>query len=190
MRVAEVMSMLRYSLRCGAARQGLLAMLATLLVCLAIALIWWGPAKREQMNLQQGIDAHRAAVVDAARWAQVARAQYQAQKIVAQLEKKLEFRAGQADLIQGIARLASKRGVRVVSQSFDQGKGAGRDAPLYLEIGLTGDYGALRGLMGDFATLPMWIEVVEARIDRGGEGNAPLKAQLRLLTYRGAEKLP
>ena len=185
--IAGAMAMLRYSLRCGAVRQGGGAMLAAAFACLVITLGWWGPARHEQVQVQQEIDANRAAAAEAARSTQVARAQRDALEAVARLEKKLEVRAGQADLIQGIARLASRRGVRVISQAFDEGKVLRGDAPLYLELGLLGNYVALRGLMGDLATLPMYIEVVEARIDRSG-GSAQVRAQLLLLTYRGAKE--
>jgi Tfp pilus assembly protein PilO len=180
----------RYSLRCGGVRLGAQAALATALFGLLVALAWWGPAMREQMRLQQVIDAHRAEAGEAMRSSRVAHAQREALLAVAMLEKKLEVRAGQAELIQGIAGLASQRGVRVISQSFDQGRVQSGDAPLYLELGLLGNYPALRGLMDDLATLPMWIELVEARIDRAGESGTPLKAQLRLLTYRAAKGLP
>jgi Tfp pilus assembly protein PilO len=185
-----VIGALRYSLRCGGVRLGAQAALATALVCLLVALAWWGPAMREHMRLQQAIDARRAEAGEAMRSSRVARSQREALPAVALLEKKLAVRAGQAELIQGIARLASRRGVRVISQSFDPGRAQSGDAPLYLELGLLGNYDALRGLMDDLATLPMWIELVEARIDRAGESGAPLKAQLRLLTYRGAKGQP
>jgi Tfp pilus assembly protein PilO len=186
----DVSDMLRYSLRCAAVRLGVRAALATAFVCLVVALAWWGPAKREQMHLQQAIDKHRAEAVEAVRSSRVARSQREALQAVALLEEKLQVRAGQAELIQGIARLASRRGVRVISQSFDQGRAPSGDAPLYLELGLRGTYPALRGLMDDLATLPMWIELIEARIDRADESGAPLKAQLRLLTYRAAKGQP
>lgn len=186
-RLAEAMAVLRYSLRCNAVRRGMFAMLAMLVICLAIVLAGWWPAQREQMQLLRNIDASRAAMAGAARSDGVARAQRKAWAAVALFEKKLEVRAGQADLIRGIARLASRRGVRVISQSFDEGHAQRDDAPLYLELGLQGDYASLRLLLGDFATLPMWLEVVEARIERAGEGGAQVRAQLRLLTYRGAK---
>lgn len=180
----EAMAMLRYSARCKSVRHGLYAMLAASIVCLALILAWWGPAKREQVLLLRDIDAKRSAMVEAVRTDQVARAQREALTALDMLEKKLNVRAGQADLIQGIARLASRRGVRVTSQSFDEGKVQRGDAALYLELGLLGNYASLRQLMGDLATLPMWIEVVEARFERAGEGGAQVRAQLRLLTYR------
>lgn len=182
--------MVRYSMRCKAVRRGLLAMLTAAIVFLAIALAWWGPAKREQTQTARNIDARRTAMVEAVRTAQVARAHSEALKAVVLLEKKLEVRTGQADLIQGIARLASKRGVRVTSQSFDEGRGQRGDAQLYLEIGLTGDYASLRHVMGDMAMLPMWIEVVEARFEHAGANDASVRAQLRLLTYRSAKEQP
>lgn len=176
--------MLRYSARCNAVRHGMYALLAAAIACLALILTWWGPAKREHTQLLRNIDATRLAMVDAVRSDQVARAQREALPALALLEKKLDVRTGQADLIRGIARLASRRGVRVTSQSFDEGKAQRGDAPLYLELGLLGSYASLRQLMGDLATLPMWIEVVEARFERAGEGGAQVRAQMRLLTYR------
>ena len=187
--LAEAMVMLRYSLRCKAVRHGMFAMLVAATICIMVLLVWWGPAKREQAQLLRNIDARRAAMVEAVRSAQVAHAQREALPAVALLEKKLEARAGQADLIQGVARLAAKRGVRVVSQSFDEGRAQHSDAQLYLELGLLGDYASLRRLMSDLATLPMWIEVVEARIERAGEGGTLVRAQMRLLTYRAARGL-
>lgn len=176
--------MLRYSLRCKAVRHGMYAMLAASIACLALVVAWWGPAKREHMQLLRNIDAKRSAMVDAERSSQVARAQREALPALALLEKKLNAHTGQAELIQGIGRLASRRGVRVMSQSFDEGKVQRSDAPLYLELGLLGGYASLRELMSDLATLPVWIEVVEARFERAGEGGAQVRAQLRLLTYR------
>jgi Tfp pilus assembly protein PilO len=187
---AESLSMLRYSMRSKAARHAVFAMLTAAIACLAIALVWWGPAKREQIKLVENIDAKRTAMVETARTTQVARAQREALTAVALLEKKLEVRAGQAEIIQGIARLASKSGVRVTSQSFDEGRVQRGDAQLYLELGLSGDYVSLRRLMGGLAVLPMWIEVVEARLERAEAGGAQVRAQLRLLTYRNAKEQP
>lgn len=182
---------LRYSLRCQAVRQSLWALLAAALTCLLIVLFWWGPAKREQLQLAQQIGARRLALVQAERLQQAALAQLQVLPSVVALEKKLQVRAAQADLIQGIARLAQRRGVRVVSQSFDEGKPqSGPAQPLYLELGLLGDYAGLRRLTGDLATLPMWIEIVEERLESTGQGGAAVKAQLRLLTYRNAKESP
>ncbi|MFA6902437.1 MAG: type 4a pilus biogenesis protein PilO [Gallionellaceae bacterium] len=185
--LTEATGILRYSTRCKAVRQAMFALLAMTIICIVIVLVWWGPAKREQVQLSQNINDRRAAMVAAVRTAQVAQAQRDALPAVALLEKKLEVRTGQADLIQGIARLAAKRGVRVLSQSFDEGRVQYSDAQLYLELGLQGDYASLRKMMSDMATLPMWIEVVEARLERTGEGGALVRAQMRLLTYRAAK---
>lgn len=187
----HILSALRYSLRCRAVRQGLWALLLAALGCLLIVLAWWGPAKREQMQLSSQLDAHRAERVQVERLQQATRAQQQVLPAVEALEEKLQVQAAQADLVQGIARLAARRGVRVASQAFDEGRpqpGAAR--PLYLELGLLGDYAALRRLMGDLATLPMWIEVVEERLELAGQGGAQVKAQWRLLTYRSGKEHP
>lgn len=188
--LAEALGVLWYSLRCKAARNGAIAASITAILCLSVALAWWGPAKREQTRLLQDIGIKRAAMAEAVRADQVASAQRKALKAVAQLEKKLEMRAGQADLIQGVARHTAKRNVRVTSQSFDEGRTQSGEASLYLDIGLLGNYEALRLLLDDLAALPMWVEVVEARIERADESGAQVRAQLRLLTYRRAKGQP
>ncbi|MDH5204649.1 MAG: hypothetical protein OEW36_03225, partial [Hylemonella sp.] len=76
-------------------------------------------------------------------------------------------------------------------QSFDEGRAQQDPAqaqPLYLELGLLGDYAALRRFTGDLASLPMWLEIVEERLELAGQGNRQVKAQLRLLTYRNARE--
>ena len=185
----STLSTLHYSLRCRSVRRGLWALLVATLCCLLIVLAWWGPAKLEQVQLSRQLDAHRAARVQAERLRQATRAQQQVLPAVEMLEKKLQVQAAQADLIQGIARLAARRGVRVASQSFDEGRPQpGAAQALYLELGLLGDYAALRRLMGDLATLPMWIEVAEERLELAGQGSTLVKAQLRLLTYRSSKE--
>ena len=185
-----VMQKLRYSLRSGIVRLGAAATLLTALLCLITVLAWWGPAQREQSDLQQQIASKRSATVDAVRMSNVVHAQRKAMQSIAQLEKKLEVHAGQAELIQGIAKLAERRKVRVISQSFDEGRAQQGDAALYLELGLSGSYTSVRDLLADFSTLPMWIEVIETRIDRNIEAGGAIKAQLRLLTYRGMKGQP
>ena len=185
-----VMQKLRYSLRSGIVRLGAAATLLTALLCLITVLAWWGPAQREQSDLQQQIASKRSATVNAVRMSNVAHAQRKAMQSIVLLEKKLEVHAGQAELIQGIAKLAERRKVRVISQSFDEGRAQQGDAALYLELGLSGSYTGVRDLLADFSTLPMWIEVIETRIDRNIEAGGAIKAQLRLLTYRGMKGQP
>ncbi len=179
------LSSLGYGLRSAAVRRSLWVLLATGLGCLLLALIWWLPLQGEQRELARQLDTRRLAVVRAERLRLALQAQAHVLPQLTALEQKLRARAAQADLVQGIARLAARRGVRVVSQSFDEGRpqpGASTQ-PLYLELGLAGDYAALRRFTGDLADLPVWIEIVEERLESAGRG-ATLQAQLRLLTYR------
>ncbi len=180
----EVMTALRYSLRCKAARLGSYVLLAAAAAWLAVAGAWWLPAQREHAGLERDIAARRAAVADAARAAGVGEAQRQALGALDLLEKKLGARAGQAELIRDMAHLASQRGMRVVSESFEEGRTQAGDGALYLNLGLTGSYPSLRSLLDDLAALPVWLEVVEAHIERANEGGGLVRAQLRLLTYR------
>ncbi len=182
--LSGVMSTVRYSVRSQAVRRGMYAASLALVILLGIAFGWWGPAKREAESLEKTLDANHVATVQALRMAELARAHDDALRAVAKLENKLTVAASQADLIQGVAKLAAQHGVRVIAQSFDEGRGLQNDSALYMELGLAGSYLALRGMMNDLATLPMWTEVVEARLDRSGENSAPVRAQLRLLTFR------
>lgn len=176
--------MLLYSLRCAAVRYGLFAAGLSAACVLVGLTLWWEPAWREQARIQEQIDAIRATSSENMRTAQLVQAQREALQSVAGLERKLDAPASQADLIQDIARLAARRSVRVVAQSFEEGKAQRNDAPLYMDLGLQGSYPALRGLIGDLTTLPMWIEVVEARLDRSADDSASVRMQLRLVTYR------
>jgi Tfp pilus assembly protein PilO len=183
---AEGVELLRYTLSSRTARSALYALAGAAVVCLAVAGVWWLPAQREHARLEQDIATRRAAIVDAARAAGVADAQRRALVAVALLEKKLGARAGQAELIRNVARLAAQRGIQVVTQSFDQGRTQRGEDALYLNLGLTGSYPSLRLLLDDFAGLPVWLEVVEAHIERANEGGSMVRAQLRLATYRAS----
>ena len=96
----------------------------------------------------------------------------------------IERTAPPGHVVGTVARLAAQRGMRVVSQSFDEGRAQQGDGALYLNLGLTGNYPSLRLLLADFSGLPVWLEVVEAHIERVGDGGRLVRAQLRLLTYR------
>lgn len=182
-RVMEAVELLRYILRCRAARLALYALLGTAAVFLAVVGAWWLPALHGYAHLEHDITTRRNVIVDAVREAGVAEAQRKAQSAVALLEKKLSAHVGQAELIRDVARLAAQRGMRVTTQSFDEGQTqSGKDA-LYLNLGLTGSYPSLRLLLNDFAALPVWLEVVEAHIERADRGGL-IRVQLRLATYR------
>lgn len=187
---AEALALFRYSLRATTVRLALYALAAMAMVWAGVAAIWWLPAHREHTRLERDIAARRATIVDAVRAAGVAEAERKAQAGLPLFEKKLATHAGQAELIRDVARLAAQRGVRVVSQSFDEGRSQQQDGALYLNLGLTGRYVSLRRLLADFAGLPVWLEVVEAHIERAGGRGGQVRAQLRLLTYRAARRAP
>ncbi len=180
----EMLAALRYGLRSRAVRAAGSAVFSAALLFATVVLVWWWPASHQQSALQQAIDSRRTAAMEAARSAEVVRAENEARQAAALLEKKLSASASQTDLIRGVAKLAAHHGVRVVTQSFDEGRGQRTEGALYMDVGLSGNYAALRGMLGDFATLPMWIEVIEARFDHAGDGGGAVRAQLRLLTYR------
>lgn len=188
-RIANVhvlmLTVARFGLRCPPVRMAMYAALGLAVICLLVAAAFWYPAHREQSQTVREIAAVRAAMVDAVRSEEVQDQQKRTMAALALYEKKLESRVDQAELIRSIARLAEKRGVHVLSQSFDTGKGGeNNDGRLFIELGLQGAYPALRRLLSDFAELPVWLEIVEARMESSGDGGGQLRAQLRLMTFR------
>ncbi|HEY6095568.1 MAG TPA: hypothetical protein VIU93_11515 [Gallionellaceae bacterium] len=181
----QIRMALHFAWRHAALRRAAYVALAAMATVLLTALAWWWPASRQAAALQDEIAARRAVMVNVARMNQIAQAERQAARDIVPLESKLHARSSQADLVQAIARLANAHGVRVISQSFDEGKGTQGNGALYLDLGLSGSYPGLRGMIADLAGLPAWAEVVDASFERGSAAGTPLRAQLRLLTYRG-----
>ena len=174
---------LRYSARHPWARSGLWAVTAAAVLVLAAAGAWW-PAQREHAALDEAIAAKRRGVIQARQSEELARAYAQARGAVEVLEKKLQHGATQAQLVENFARLARKHGVRIVAETYDEGRGAaGAQPALSAELTVQGSYPALREFLRELSALPTWSEVHEVRLETV-QGTATQKGRIRIVTYR------
>jgi Tfp pilus assembly protein PilO len=175
---------LRYSARHPWARAGLWACGAAAALMLAATALWW-PAEQEHAALEEKIAATRRSLIQAQQSGELARAYVQAREAVAVLEKKLQHGATQAQLVENFARLARRHGVRIVAETYDEGRNAsGAQPALSAELSVQGSYPALREFLRELAALPTWSEVQEVRLETV-QGAATQKGRIRIVTYRG-----
>jgi len=179
---------LSYSARHPFVRTGLLANAVLAVVLLMVTAVVWWPAQREQTTLIDQIDIKRRAVVEAVRAADIVRAYESAARSIDMVEKKLNASASQADLVRHLARIAGKRQVRIVSESYSEAKAPTEYQSLFLDLSVEGRYIAFRDFLLDIPTLPTWIEVQDARIERARDASGSIKAQIRLMTYRSGSR--
>jgi Tfp pilus assembly protein PilO len=176
---------LRYSARHPWARSGLWAVAAAAVLTVAAAGAWW-PAQREHGALEESIAAKRRSLVQARQAEELARAYAQARAAVAVLEKKLQHGATQAQLVENFARLARKHGVKIVAETYDEGRNAaGAQPALSAELTVLGSYPALREFLRELSALPTWSEVHEVRLETV-QGTGIQKGRIRIVTYRRA----
>jgi Tfp pilus assembly protein PilO len=171
---------LRYSARHPWARAGAWACACALAAAGAALAAWW-PEQRTHDALEHTLAAQRRALVEAKRSGELARAYAQAREEVALLDRKLAEAATQAQLVQAFARLARRHGVKILAESYEEGRGA--QAALSAELSVQGAYPALRDFVAELAGLPTWSEVQEVRIE-SARGTGVQKGRVRILTYR------
>jgi len=175
---------LRYSARHPWARAGLWTCAVAAVLMFVVLAVWW-PAQREQAALEDKIISTRRAMVQAQQADELSSAYARAHKDVALLEKKLEHAATQAQLVENFARLARNHGVKIVTQTYEEGRGAGTQPTLSAELTVQGGYPALRDFVRDLSALPTWSEVQEVRLE-SVQGAATQKGRIRIVTYRHA----
>lgn len=175
---------IRYGLRHPLARTGLRALLGALLVLGGALVLWW-PAQRVDSGLQSQINAKRRALIEAQQADELLYRYAGAQQSVPALEKKLEQSVSQAQLVESLSRLAHRHGVRVASETYEEGRSAGGQSLLLAELTVQGSYGAVRNFLRDLPTLPMWTEVHEVRFE-AARGSATVRGRIRVATYRAA----
>ena len=173
---------LRYGARHPWARAGLRAGAAAATLALLALAVWW-PAQRERTALEDKIQSKRRDLVQAKQADELLGAYARALKDVALLEKKLQNAATQAQLVENFARLARHRGVRIITETYEEGRGAGAHPSLNTELAVQADYPALRDFLRDLSTLPTWSEVQEVRLE-SVQGAATQKGRIRIVTYR------
>lgn len=178
MRLAD----LRYAARHPVARAGLWAAAVTGAIMLAALATWW-PAHSDTASLETRITAKRRALADARHNYELLAAYTKASRDVASLEKKLRYAATQSQLVENFARLARRHGVKIVSETYEEGRGA--QPALSAELSVQGEYPALRDFLRELSALPTWSEVQEVRLE-SAQGTGAQRGRIRIVTYRQA----
>lgn len=173
----------RYPLRHPVVRMGLWVNVALALMTVALIAFWW-PVAREHQTLTAAVDGKRRQMMNALQAGDMLRAYRHAQVAVPKLEEKLRTGARQSELIDHLGRLAREHNVRVLAQSFEDGKVRGAYLPLQVNLTLQGGYSAVRDLLDGLPSLPVWTEIQEINLERSRESPDAVRAQLRLLTFR------
>lgn len=176
---------LRYAYRHPWVRWGAWINLGLIIAVVVAALIRW-PAAQQHRALEAAIDGKRKQMVYASQAGEMMRQYRHAQVVLPRLEQKLQAGARQSDLIDSFGRLARQHDIRVLSQTFEEGKPRGFYSPLHVNIALQGRYAALRDFLDDLASLPLWIEIQEAGVERARETPDAVRVQLRLTALRKA----
>jgi Tfp pilus assembly protein PilO len=175
---------LRYSARHPWARAGMWTCALTAALMLVVVAVWW-PEQRERAALEDTIAGKRRELVQTRQADELLRAYGQARKEVALLEKKLDHAATQSQLVENFARLARKHRVKIISETYEEGRAAGAQPMLNAELSVQGGYPALRDFLHDVSALPTWSEVQEVRLE-SVQGAATQKGRIRVMTYRHA----
>jgi len=173
---------LRHSARHPWARGGLRAC-ALGAALLAASLAAWWPAQRGNAALETEIAAKRRTLSQTRQAQELVGAYAKAAKEVALLERKLEHAATQAQLVESFARLAARHGVKVVGETYDEGRSAAAQTGLSAELSVQGAYPALRDFLRELSALPTWSEVQEVRLETARESGLQ-KGRIRIMTYR------
>ncbi len=181
---------LRYTLRHPYVRLGLWANGTLALLAVVVFAFWW-PVTRDHQVLTETVDGKRRQMINALQAGDMLQAYRHAQVAVPKLEEKLRIGARQSELIDHLGRLTRQHDVRVLSQAFEDGKMRGAYLPLQINLTLQGSYSALRDLLDDLPTLPVWTEIQEMNLERSRESPELVRAQLRLLAFRrtGSERV-
>lgn len=175
---------LRYSARHPWARAGSWACAAAAVLAFVVLVLWW-PAQRGQAAIEDKIVSKRRALIQAQQADELSSAYARAHKDVALLEKKLQHAATQSQLVENFARLARNHGVKIVTETYEEGRGAGTQPTLSAELTVQGGYPALRDFLRDLSALQTWSEVQEVRLE-SVQGAATQKGRIRIVTYRHA----
>ncbi|MFL6622145.1 MAG: type 4a pilus biogenesis protein PilO [Sulfurifustis sp.] len=184
MTVSRVLESVRYALRARSARIGAAMDALLAVIFLAVLFVQWWPSANAQRAVQRQLDEERRAVTAAMQANDVANAYAAAARAVATIEGKLDTPVKQAQLVQSLAALAHRHGVRIVSESYEEGRPQAAYAPLFVQAALTGSYASVRSFLGDVGSLPVWAEIEETRLERLREPAGQIKAQVRLRLVR------
>ncbi len=175
-------SRIGYTLGHPHVKEGAVACLVGAAALAAAALAWW-PAHRADTALADRLVAERHALVEARQAGELVRLYARSLHDVPQLERKLTAAVDQTQIVDGLGRLARTHSIRIVNQSYSERRGQANGG-LVVELAVEGPYGSVRNFIHGLSTLPVWIELHEAQLDRSGDAGG-VKGRLRMVSFRG-----
>jgi Tfp pilus assembly protein PilO len=177
----------RYTLHQPGVRRGL-ALLAVALILLIVSGIQYHRIVTNEIGgLRDELDQKRREAVDTHYAKELVAAFSTGKKQMAVLEKKLLVQGVQSTLVHEIEKLCRLNAVKVLGQSYQDGKMEGSNAVLQHELAVAGSYYNLRRLIRDIEKLPTLSFIEEASFSKLSERDAGLKLTLRLSTYYRVE---
>lgn len=182
-RMSTLIGEWRYLLRDRTALWCMRGFLLTLILAMVALALWW-PAQSRQHDLSRELRDLSRLHADMERAMTLARQVQTTRTALARLEEQLARGVEQAEWIESVARIASSRQLRVLSQSVEEDKPRDGYQPLMLTVSVAGGYRGLRELLLAVSELPMLCVIHELRIEAAKDQAAPLRAQLKLLAFR------
>ena len=178
-----ILSNIRYALRQPlAAYSTKIAIFAVAI--LVVTIIYWWPAQHRYAQLVEDTAVKRRELVQNQQAEELLRNYAHAKQEVPLLEEKLKQAVSQAQLVENIAQLANKHGVKILGENFEETNDTTDRSTWVSELSVQGSYSGLRGFLQNLSSLPTWTEVQEVRIE-SAHGSSVLKGRMRLITYRG-----
>ena len=178
----------RYTLRQQGVRRGLVLLAAALILLTIAGIQYHRIVTNEIGGLRAELENKRREAVDAQYAIQLVAAFSNGKEQIAVLKKKLQVQGVQSTLVHEIEKLCRQNAVRVLAQSYQDGKMEGSYAVLRHELVVAGSYHKLRKLIRDMEKLPTLSLVEEASFTKPSEQDARLKLSLRLATYHRVEE--
>jgi hypothetical protein len=123
--------------------------------------------------------------VNAKYTAQLTAAAQRASLQIEQIEKRLDASVTQVSLVQHLTSLAKQHKVKIVAETYEEGKPKDGYLPLIHELTLQAGYPELRGFILGLQILPTVTIVQEATLERSSNATL-LKAHVRMVTYSRA----
>jgi hypothetical protein len=105
------------------------------------------------------------------------------------LEEKLNVNVTQSYLKSTMNEAAIKSNIKIISESYEEGRMTNDFIPLFQELTLKGDYPSLKKFLVAITNFNTWTEVIEAQITRDRKQNQQLEILLKLVTYRKKPEL-
>jgi len=174
-----------HALRYPRIRLGLRGLAVAGLTLMAVMGVVWWPNWHVASGLHRQIDAQRRANVETVNAIAVAASAERATVQLEHLQQKLRSATSQAALVDNLSKLARQAQVKILSESYEQGKTQDGTAPLVHELVVQGSYRNVRQMLVSLQSLPSLTIIQDAALSRDVRSGL-VKAHMRLLTFRKA----